>query len=343
MNASLGTPFSHKHKPLHLADVVSNPTICDRLIGYVGQSYVPHMLFVGETGTGKNTIAECFIRDYLGDNYDNRHFYCLNGSICRKRDHISSDKAGDRDLKSFIKISINPVQRRRRRFNGEATKSSERTICRKLILIRDFHCMTEDAQTALRTLMEQYAKTVSFILTCNNQDDIVEAIQSRATPMVFTHTDKSTLMKLLSRVAQDEQYVVNNQLLEYLCELSDGKIGVALNHLQLCNGLTADEAAQMFDINVRRQLTNIINMARTAQLNDTVKCLTKLCTVHGYQPIELCNLMLHVIQLTDQLDSTEKFTLLCRISDLTLTVMEDESPIYLVQLVCLIKTAVARG
>ena len=324
--SNMNIPFAAKYRPLHLRDVIGNESICDKLKGYIGKQYVPHMLFVGDSGTGKNTIAECFIRDYLGDLYnDHQHYYSLDGSIYRKRDHISSDKSNERDLKSFIRINVNPLMTRRMK---RSTKSHKR----KLILIRDFHCMTEDAQTALRTLMEKYAESTSFILTCNNQDEIVEAIQSRATPLVFSPVDHLTIVKVLSQVSAAENYNVSSELLAYIADLSQGKIGMGLNHLQMCNRLSAQDAANMFDINIRSRLLNIIQDAHTKPIKIVIDKLLVLNHTHGYQPVELCNLILDVIQLSDDLDITDKFKLLRKLSLLTLIVIEDESSIYLRQI-----------
>lgn len=309
-------PLVYKYRPTQLINVITNTTIRDKLQTYIKSNYLPHLLFVGETGTGKNLMANCLVRDYLNEQLDNKHFYQICGSINRKRDIVSSSSAKTRDIKSFIKIQSNSGKK-------------------KIVLIRDFHCMTTDAQTALRTVMEKHANSTCFILTCNNQDDLVEAIQSRVIPMVFTKTSAKFVKQTIDHVILTENMIVSDEVTAYLAKISDGKIGVALNHLQLCNGLSLKQVTQMFDINIRARLVEVISLVKTSGLKDAIKHL-QLCIFDGYQPNEIFRIIIDVISTCHLLDRSEQFNILRDVFKLTKIVLEDEAAIYLSSLVCIL-------
>src|SRR5690606_27236505 len=49
----------------------------------------------------------------------------------------------------------------------------------KLVLLDEADNMTKKAQQQINKLMESYGHTTRFAFTCNNSEDIIEAIQSR--------------------------------------------------------------------------------------------------------------------------------------------------------------------
>ena len=66
----------------------------------------------------------------------------------------------------------------------------------------DAAALTSDAQGALRRIMEQFAETCRFILSCNYSSKIVEAIQSRCAGFRFRPLDSE---KVLEKVMEVEQ------------------------------------------------------------------------------------------------------------------------------------------
>ena len=49
----------------------------------------------------------------------------------------------------------------------------------RIVLLDEMDGMTNDAQNALKRIMERYASNVRFIITCNDRNKIIFALQSR--------------------------------------------------------------------------------------------------------------------------------------------------------------------
>ena len=117
--------------------------------------------FCGPPGTGKTTAAMALTRDVFGPEFRN-NLLEMNASDERKLESIRTK------VKQFARTS--PY--------GDAKF--------KIIFLDEADALTHDAQGALRRIMEQYAQTCRFILSCNYSSKIIEPIQSRCAVFRFS-------------------------------------------------------------------------------------------------------------------------------------------------------------
>ena len=135
-----------KYRPAKLDDIILD----ERTLNIVKEfkNEIPNLLFVGNPGTGKTTLARVIVNDILGCNY-----LYINASDERNID-VVRDK-----LKTF------------------ASSIGFRSM--KVVILDESDYMTPMAQAALRNLMETFSKHCRFILTCNYVEKIIDPIQSR--------------------------------------------------------------------------------------------------------------------------------------------------------------------
>jgi replication factor C subunit 3/5 len=122
----------------------------------------------------------------------------------------------------------------------------------KLIILDEADMMTQQAQAALRRVIEQYTKNVRFCIICNYVNKIAPAIQSRCTRFRFSPLPIAEVEKRVNNVVEAEKYVesflkspLNIQLCDRvnltqdgkkaLLKLSKGDMRRALNVLQACH------------------------------------------------------------------------------------------------------------
>lgn len=138
-----------------------HPTINNLLGSFIKDNKVPHLLFYGDYGSGKKTLANNFINDFykisLNDN-DNKNDYIMKVDCA----HGKGIKFVRDDIKFFAKSNINCK-------NGLF----------KTIMLMNADQLTIDAQSALRRCIEIFSNSTRFILIIQNKDKILKPILSR--------------------------------------------------------------------------------------------------------------------------------------------------------------------
>ena len=145
-----------KYRPQHLDDVIlsaENRQIVER---YKRDQEIPNLLFCGNPGTGKTTLAKVIVNDILGCQY-----LYINASDENGIDTIRSK------VTSFAQT---------RSFDGGI----------KVIILDECDGLSQDAQRALRNTMEEFAAKTRFILTANYNHKIIPALQSRCQSIDLT-------------------------------------------------------------------------------------------------------------------------------------------------------------
>jgi replication factor C subunit 3/5 len=77
----------------------------------------------------------------------------------------------------------------------------------KLIILDEADMMTQQAQAALRRVIEQYTKNVRFCIICNYVNKISPAIQSRCTRFRFSPLPIVEVEKRVKTVVEGERFV----------------------------------------------------------------------------------------------------------------------------------------
>ena len=104
----------------------------------------------------------------------------------------------------------------------------------KLIILDEADAMTNDAQFALRRIIEKYTKNTRFCLICNYVSKIIPALQSRCTRFRFAplHTDQIT--SRLNYIIEKEELAtrITDDGRTAILRLANGDMRRVLNILQ---------------------------------------------------------------------------------------------------------------
>lgn len=118
----------------------------------------------------------------------------------------------------------------------------------KIIILDEADSMTQDAQAALRRIMENYARITRFCLVCNYVtryacrfqytfgltplSRIIEPLASRCSKFRFKPLDTSSARDRLEHIATVEQVSINDAVLSTLISTSSGDLRRAITYLQ---------------------------------------------------------------------------------------------------------------
>ena len=109
----------------------------------------------------------------------------------------------------------------------------------KIIILDEADSMTQDAQSALRRIMETYARITRFCLVCNYVTRIIEPLASRCSKFRFKPLDGSSTSLRIEHIASTESVPIEPDVIQTLITVSGGDLRRAITYLQSASRLSA--------------------------------------------------------------------------------------------------------
>jgi replication factor C small subunit len=138
---------------------------------WVKDGSIPHLLFSGNAGIGKTTLAKILVNEL--DVQDTDVMLANASKEGRKIEWLNDKLTGFCQTMPFGEFKV-------------------------VILDEADYLNAQSVQPALRNLMEEYSHSVRFILTCNYPNRIIPALHSRCQQI---HIEKTDLTEFTARVA----------------------------------------------------------------------------------------------------------------------------------------------
>ncbi|CAF0772625.1 unnamed protein product [Adineta steineri] len=255
-------PWIEKYRPATLDELVSHKDIIDTIKRYMTLGEVPHLLFYGPAGTGKTSTILALAKQMYTPSE-------MRGCVLELN---ASDDRG-------IGIVRDEIQ----------TFVSTQTLHKKgikLIILDEADAMTNDAQNALRRIIEQYTATARFCFICNYLSKIIPAVQSRCTRFRFGPLSNEQMMPRLQYVIEKENVQIDQEGKKAILQLANGDMRRALNILQS----THMASSLVTEISVyecvghpsKNDIKTIINVLLNENFTVASQTLSTLKTLKGY-------------------------------------------------------------
>ncbi|KAI3378921.1 hypothetical protein SNEBB_010575 [Seison nebaliae] len=145
----------------------------------------------------------------------------------------------------------------------------------KLVILDEADSMTNDAQNALRRIIEKYTATARFCIICNYINSIIPAIQSRCTKFRFSPLPADHMKLKLAEISKCEKVNIEEKAFAAIIKLSHGDMRHAVNILQsLSLSFSGEKKIKLNDIYSTKCYPNEQQMKLLLHvlLNDDFRC-----------------------------------------------------------------------
>ena len=172
--------------------------------GWIDSGAIPHLLFSGAPGVGKTTLAKVLLNELEVNEYDVLE---INASREGKVDDVREKIIGFVQTIPF----------------GDF----------KVVLLDEADYISPNGQAALRGVMETYASTARFILTCNYPTKVIPALHSRCQGFHIDKIDKTEFTARVATVLVTEEVDVDIDTLDSYVKATYPDLRKCINLVQM--------------------------------------------------------------------------------------------------------------
>ena len=273
--------WTEKYRPSKLSDIVGQEHFVLDAEQWVLEKNMPNVLAYGVAGTGKTGAG--IAKDMLGETFKD-NFFEVNAS-------------DDRRLET-VRTTIKQVAQ-----SGTIGEAPFR-----IMLLDEMDGMTNDAQNALKRIMERYASNIRFIITCNDRSRIIFPLQSRCANYRFNPLKNELVLQVITKILDKEGIngFDETDLARFIYQL-DGDLRRAITEIQAANASNFTLRKQMQDS--LKEFDGILHLILNKKTNETLDKLHDI--LYGGRSVkEICLALHNSVLEAEGLESKEKFKLL---------------------------------
>jgi replication factor C small subunit len=255
--------WSEKYRPKKLSEVVDQKEIIKGISNLIKSPDIPHMLFAGPAGVGKTTTALCIAMELLGEEW--------------RKNTLELNASDERGIKM--------VRERVKEFAASIKLAGDKEFGKpKIIILDEADEMTSEAQTALRRIIEDSARTTRFVIICNYLSQIIEPIQSRCVVFRFTRLPKEDVIDHLKMICEQQKVKYEEKALAQIYEATGGDLRHSINIMQAAASTGSVSVASVtaaIGLSGRTRVGEVLRLAMSGRFNDSRAKLLELTQVYG--------------------------------------------------------------
>lgn len=171
---------------------------------WVKEKSIPHLLFSGNAGIGKTTLAKILLNTLEVNEMD---ILEINASRVNSVDDVRGKIVSFTQMIPF----------------GDF----------KVVLLDEADYLSVNAQAALRGVMEEYHSTSRFILTCNYPNKIIPALHSRCQGFHIERVDQTEFTARIATILVDEDIEFDLDTLDTIVKATYPDLRKCINTAQM--------------------------------------------------------------------------------------------------------------
>jgi replication factor C small subunit len=308
-----------KYRPRELEDILGQETIIRYISSWIAQQKIPNLLLYGPPGTGKLSLSLIIAgRLYDGNlTYINVSDFFSLGKPYLERSPKFRHFLESRTSQSLVEIFKRCIGH----FAGIRPLGSKM----KIIFFDNSEYLREDAQHALRRMIERYMPTCRFIFSSLQPGELIPQIRSRCVSLCFSPLPGKEIKRIVGRIANTEKIQISEDAMDAIIYNSFGSAERAINLLQTASSISRKIKAETI-FRVERtvhpeEIEKLSSSLLTERFMESKEALDSLLIDHGLSGTEIVR-HLHSLILGSQMSERRKAELLISLAETEIGILE---------------------
>jgi DNA polymerase III delta prime subunit len=266
-----------------------------------------NILFIGRKGIGKTSMILASVREYYNSDIIPKHNVLFINSL--KEQGIQYYR---NNLKTFCQTQCSIPKKK------------------KIIILDDFDFINEQSQQVFRNYIDKYSHKVNFLISCKNNQKVIDNIQSRTTIIKLSPIEKTNFKILFDKIKKNEKIKITEKAEKFLFCICSNSISQLLNNMEKFKLYNKEITID----NVKDICTNIsfflLENYTTACINKNYeKSIKIIFNIYnkGYSVLDILDNFFYFIKITDFINEEKKYKvikLICKYIEIFYTIHENE-------------------
>lgn len=306
-------PWVEKYRPKNIINIEGQKLVKNTLFNMISKGYLPNMIFHGSPGTGKTSFIFSLANYIYQENIDYLVLE-LNASDDRGINVIRNEI---KDFASKDNLFINGT---------------------KMVILDEVDSMTQEAQYALRYIMDKYKNDVRFCLICNYYYKIIDSIKSRCCIFRFLPLEDKEIKKIIKNIIKAENIKLTNSIIDKIITFGNGDVRKSINLLQSISLSNSKVSCKFINLLIgdldQKYIDKIIEDLHDKKLS-LRKTFIRINSIIDKYGISLSNLIKILFENMPEYYISDK---IIKLADLEFQVKQSTfTKTYLYQLICIFK------
>jgi|SRR5690625_1003134 len=274
--------WTQKYRPKNLGEYIGNKFMKMQLSTLIERNRVPQtIMFFGEKGTGKTTIARLLVKNLMCENPKDGEA-CGQCTSCSRLDdqYITSGKAPQ----SMLIKELNIADLRGVDHADDIVADMKKKVAfnrKRIFILDEMQQASKEAQSAFLKIMEEPVPNLYVIMCTTHPDKITEALASRFKRFQIKRPDVKEIAQRLERISHIEGVNYDKGALRIIAGFHKNNPRESINQLEILAhttdfSLTVTQVEQQLEIVSKDVFRKFLTTCATGNLNNVVGIVDNL-------------------------------------------------------------------
>lgn len=279
----LDSALAQKYRPLLFRDVLDQESIITVLKNILRKKnfFVP-LMFTGNYGSGKTTLARIFARTILCKNVSEDGEPCNECSSCKS--FIEGTNLSFTEIDAASNSGVDQIRKLRDEANLKVLGESDI----KVTLIDECHSITNQGNEALLKQLEEGSEKQVYIFCTTAPEKMLDTVRSRCFEFSLNKIKPNSIATRLKQISEKENIEFEEEAIEVIAQECSPHVRDSIKNLDYLSNfgvITKDIVFEHFNLNLNTKYLEVIlnlkeNLSKSLEIIQEIVCRTNILDIY---------------------------------------------------------------